>query len=247
LIEHSAFFRAACRNGWKEATSRVIPVPDVDPDMFRAYLYWVHRKQIAFDILETDDDENPAGDLEVQHALNDLFELWLLGDRLSDTTLRNRVMDALLYIIREYGPWIEDNAEAITPETVSLIWSRTAGHRAIRRLVVDYYALYGWSHEVMLFVDECGTDFKQDLLLRILELARTGDRGSLRNFNPGGIDRALRRADPARQKPCHYHEHDEQHPTCLSGHGKTPSRETDWKQMRRFENFDGGQACGANG
>jgi hypothetical protein len=71
--------------------------------MFRAYLYRVHRKQIAFDILETDDDENPAGDLEVQRALNDLFEPWLLANGLSDTTLRNRVMDALLYIIREYG------------------------------------------------------------------------------------------------------------------------------------------------
>jgi hypothetical protein len=193
--------------------------------MFRAYLYRVHRKQIAFDILETDDDENPAGDLEVQRALNDLFELWLLANGLSDTTLRNRVMDALLYIIREYGTWIEDNAKVITPETVSSIWSRTAGDRAIRRLVVDYYALYGWANEVVLFVDECGTDFKQDLLLRILELARVGDRGNLGNFKPGGIDRSLRRADPTRQKPCHYHEHDEQHPKCLSGHGNPDSRD----------------------
>lgn len=49
LVEHSDFFKAACRNEWLEATSRVIKLPQVDGESFRAYLYWVYKGEIAFD------------------------------------------------------------------------------------------------------------------------------------------------------------------------------------------------------
>jgi hypothetical protein len=39
LTDKSEFFKAACRNEWKEATSRVIKLPDVDNDVFRFYLF----------------------------------------------------------------------------------------------------------------------------------------------------------------------------------------------------------------
>jgi hypothetical protein len=170
-------------------------------------------------------DGSPLGDLEVKNALKDLFEFWLLGDRLSDTTLRNRVMDATLYIVREHGFWREDNAEVITPETISLIWSKTAGDRAIRRLVVDFYVVHGWADEVVLFVDEPGTEFKQDLLLRMLDVARNGDYQIRDMFKYERVSSSLHDADPVMQEPCHYHEHDEQHPACPSQHGTTGSQD----------------------
>ena len=42
LTEKSEFFQAACRNEWKEATSRVIKLPEVEPDIFSLYLFWVY-------------------------------------------------------------------------------------------------------------------------------------------------------------------------------------------------------------
>lgn len=31
LMDKSEFFKAACRNEWKEVTSRVVKLPDVEP------------------------------------------------------------------------------------------------------------------------------------------------------------------------------------------------------------------------
>ena len=47
LVEHPAFFEAACRNEWKEATTRTIKVPTVNHENYYAYLYWVHKKSIS--------------------------------------------------------------------------------------------------------------------------------------------------------------------------------------------------------
>lgn len=46
LVEKSEFFQAACRNEWKETTSRIIILPEVEIDTFRAYLFWVYREQV---------------------------------------------------------------------------------------------------------------------------------------------------------------------------------------------------------
>jgi hypothetical protein len=42
MVKRSKYFRAACRNEWKEATSRMIKIPQVDINAFCACLHWAH-------------------------------------------------------------------------------------------------------------------------------------------------------------------------------------------------------------
>ena len=38
LTDKSEFFKAACRNEWKETSSRIVKLPEVDVGAFNAYL-----------------------------------------------------------------------------------------------------------------------------------------------------------------------------------------------------------------
>lgn len=134
---------------------------------FRAHLYWVHREKIAFDIPERGESEGDWKEQEAnvkeddaRPALNDLIRLWLLGDRLLELTLRNRVIDALVYIIRENAFWWDDSTRAITPDMISSIWSKTTSGRSIRRVVADFFCLYGWFEEVEDVMDQLDTGSK---------------------------------------------------------------------------------------
>lgn len=122
-----------------------------------------------------------------------LAKLWLLGDRLADTKLRNTAMGYFLEAFIEVGE-LADYTQIITPETVSLIWSETTESCALRRLVLDCYHYCVTPDQMKPCADEFPFEFVKDLML----LKMTPDQY----------------IDPAQQTLCHYHGHDEQHPAC---------------------------------
>lgn len=187
LAEHSEYFKAACRNEWKEATSRVIKLLDVDIDTFHTYLYWVYRERVAMKPLSKKSD--------FMSSFNELAKLWLLSDRLVDLNLGNTVMDAMTRIIEKMSLVV---LGAIKPEIINMIWSSTTPGRAIRRLVLEYYSQCITAAQMSPSMDELDSSFKQELMLHMMD------------FKNNAGNRIL----SLREDLCRWHEHDKQHPEC---------------------------------
>jgi hypothetical protein len=135
LTEKSQYFKAACRGSWKEATSRVMKLQDIDADAFESYIYWVYRSELAIDT--SYDAETTGHDVEAAEHVDQLVVLWLLGDRLADCKLRNAVMEAISSVLSGFN-WT-NHAEAFRPGMTCLIWDSITKGRALRRLVMDHY------------------------------------------------------------------------------------------------------------
>lgn len=190
LIEKSEFFKAACRNEWKEASSRIIKIPEADVAAFKAYLHWIYKKEVS---------------VSSQHALSghaynvavarpvlcDLVHLWLLADRLADSQLRNLTSNAMLRVLSRIPLHGQDWTEAITPEMTVLVWSKITARRALRSLIIDLYAQCVEEEHLDRVRDQLHPDFVKDLLMEVFRMkGRKADIPYLR------------------RDACWYHEHE---------------------------------------
>lgn len=161
MTETSDFFKAACRGtAWIESTSRIIKLPDVEHDVFNAYLLWVHRQE--FPTAHADD---------ALELIDDLVRLWLLADRLSDERLCNAVIDAILVELNDSITTMN----AFPPELAAQIWSATTPGRSLRRLVIDYYAKHVRVKFVKAEMAEYHPDFTKDLMVKAMEIVEDDD------------------------------------------------------------------------
>lgn len=201
LTEKSEFLQAACRNEWKEASSRIIKLPDVEPDISSLYLFWVHRDKLALH-----NDWDPDGDDCEENALTvqtRLVKLWILADRLSDVRLCNIVIDEMV------GATEKSDSTGLfvlfPPDLTVLIWSATTAGRSIRRMVIDYYITYVCVEGVEKNMYEHHPDFLKELMLAALHVVD--------NISPHG----LIPAEKTEKSGCYYHDHVEEIPEqdCL--------------------------------
>lgn len=192
LVEKSQFFQAACRNEWKEAKSRLVKLPDVDPAIFNYYLLWVYRGRLPvrneWDVY-CDGWEDDA--IAVQ---SDLVKLWILADRLADVRLRNAIMDEMVTAtsIFEFPGFV-----LFRPEMTVLAWPETTAGRPLRRLILDYYVFYVYASDVEQDVDKHHPEFVKELMLASLRMVD---------------ERCEDWLYPKEKDRCHYHEHDETTP-----------------------------------
>lgn len=167
LVEKSEFFKAACRNGWKEAGSRIIVLPEVDVDAFYAYVHWIYYGAVA---VSSGCRISLSSAAETEPTLNELVELWLLGDRLADTALRNRTMNVLRNIVYSIRSTEKDWAAAFTPDMIARIWSSTTKGRALRRFVVDIYESRITAASLNAVKDSFHPEFLVDLTTKLLNM-----------------------------------------------------------------------------
>jgi hypothetical protein len=191
LTESSEYSKAARRNHWKKASSRVVRIPDVDVGTFNSYLQWACRREI------TVQHELKKGYTSAQGAhgaLEDLVKLWLLADRFADTQLRNLVIDTLHRVLNAIVPDEDDWIKGITLEMTVLIWTATTAGRALRRLVLDYYAWAADTSSLKAVKDKCHPDFLIDLLMKVMCVKEGDGDGSWETY--------------VRDNACYYHEHE---------------------------------------
>jgi hypothetical protein len=161
LTETSEFFRAACRDGaWIESTSRTIKLPEVEADVFNAYLLWVHRKELPTALSD-----------DAFELVEDLVRLWLLADRLADFRLRNAVIDAIIVELYNFTT----SLNVFPPELATQVWSATTPGRSIRRLIIDYYAKHVGATVLKGEVAEYHPDFTKDLLVKAIEIVKNDE------------------------------------------------------------------------
>lgn len=171
LTEHSKFFKAACRDASGEA-AKVIKLPQVDPDTFCAYLFWIHRREITFSNISDSQGVSASDMYPTSHAL---ANLWLLADRLTTTKLRNAVIGALGRVLMTLDPTQGSPIEIFPPSMTVLIWPATTKGRSLRRLVVDYYASKVPIVQVEQHFHEFHPEFVEELTQKIIQMHETTD------------------------------------------------------------------------
>ena len=171
LTEHSKFFRSACRDASGEAAT-VIKLPRVDPDTFRAYLFWIHRRELAFSNIS--DSQGVSASESYPLSLN-LANLWLLADRLTTTKLRNAVIGALGRILVTLDHTQGSPIEIFPPSMTVLIWPATTKGRSLRKLVVDYYASKVPIAQVEEHFQEFHPEFVEELTQKIIQMHENTD------------------------------------------------------------------------
>jgi hypothetical protein len=220
LTDKYEFFKAACRNEWKEATSRVIKLPDVDNDVFRSYLFWIYREKVAIRngvYLEVKDDDVGLAELAQRGCAihTSLARLWILADRLADVRLRNAVIDEMASGLNAPSPE-KDALQYFPPALTTLVWSNTTADRPLRRLALDYYNDCVWAHEVKHRLDEFHPVFLGDFMVAAMLKAEESEE-----YHSSPQEKVEEHGR------CYYHEYDEQCPPCPKMQGEGQSRSED--------------------
>lgn len=122
---NSVFFRKACSGSFKEASTKIISLPETDPEIFAIYSHWIYSSEV--DVPDVD-KPGTAGSV----ARRQLAALYILADHLDDKSLRNAVVD-------EYLTSSRDASSGPGPNTVKLVWSETPDNCKFRNLVLDFF------------------------------------------------------------------------------------------------------------
>jgi hypothetical protein len=191
LKEKSEYFKAHCRSEWEDASLRILLIPQVDVSAFKAYLHWIYKEEVSISSQHLLDGV-PRIMPEVQPVFDDLIQLWLLADRFADARLQQFITNAMIEVARSVNQANPDWTEGITPDMIVFIWSNTTPGRALRRLVIDFYADEVDAENLKRVMGELHPEFVMDLMLKSLRIKHDENH---KNYFSRSI--------------CHYHEHDE--------------------------------------
>lgn len=92
-LSHSAFFGAALKKEWLEGQTRVIKLPVEAPVFMAHYIEYAYRGKLPTHIYTTD---SPGDKKEAGYEL--LAELYVTGERLLDSAIRNAIISEILRI-----------------------------------------------------------------------------------------------------------------------------------------------------
>ncbi|KAF2768007.1 hypothetical protein EJ03DRAFT_138188 [Teratosphaeria nubilosa] len=145
----STFFDAALSRGWQEGQSKIITLPEDDADTFTAYAHWLYTGYIAT-------DDNSSHDFDAQ------AELFVLGEKLMNTKLRNDVIDIALETARS-------TEKLPTNCTIDIIYEGTPKGSPARKLMVDIFIACASSEWIDKDPSNANHEFLHELAIGLLD------------------------------------------------------------------------------
>lgn len=165
----SEFFRCAMNGNWAEASSRLVNMPEDDPEQFSLYVRFLYTGKIA-----TDDTGLSTCRISPREALSryhQLAKIYTLAEQLQDTTTKNAAVRGFytIYSSPSYPP---------PPKIVNIIYLSTPATSVIRRMLVDMWCANFWSGPTCTQdeIDSYVERLPQEFLARLL-----GQLGKQRN------------------------------------------------------------------
>lgn len=134
VADKSEFFKMALKKDWREGQLRTIDFPTDDPTTMRDYINFLYNQH-----LPTAHVEIPNVDRMDHH--HRLGELYILADRLLDSTCTKAVIEEMIEIVY----YTRDGAPGRLPgqHTIDALYASTQEESPMRRLLVDMYLCYG--------------------------------------------------------------------------------------------------------
>jgi hypothetical protein len=133
-ISVSEFFQAALKKEWAEGQTRTIKLPEEKPELVAQYLDWVYGKGLPTRSTKNDCQKGDVYDV--------LAELYALGERLLDFTIRNAIIKEMVRFTKlgdedEETHWFPNNTATNT------IYECTSAASPARRFLVDLFVING--------------------------------------------------------------------------------------------------------
>ena len=88
-----------CRGEWKEAKTKEVKLPEVEPQAFQIYLQWLYTKDLVTGFepeVKPRLDSNKEEWFKGSDHFSSLIEQAILADKLQDTALENAVINATI-------------------------------------------------------------------------------------------------------------------------------------------------------
>ncbi|EMC90829.1 hypothetical protein BAUCODRAFT_333970 [Baudoinia panamericana UAMH 10762] len=136
LVKHSAFFKTALKKQWREGQTRQVKLPDTNPKAFHRYVHWLYNSTIT-----------------CKHAnlgliYSRLIRLYILAEKLLDQECQDRVIDAIVSVMRQKFDDPADPEAARAQEfpgnsLVNLVYRETPKGSPLRRLMLDAHLFCG--------------------------------------------------------------------------------------------------------
>nr|POE99364.1 hypothetical protein CFP56_52757 [Quercus suber] len=180
LCEHSAFFKAALSEPWKEGQENTVTLPTDDADIFDLYAHWIYHWKIYS--RELTSVSGPDSD-----ECSILVSAFLFGEKVQDGNFKDATIDALIASVSIPGG--DGKRWYPTGSTIQRAYEGTPDGSPLRRLLLDMYVHQGAATWVS---QECGIDFVVDLAKELFPLRRP-----LHEPNP----------TDAKASSCSYHHH----------------------------------------
>jgi hypothetical protein len=152
LSESSEFFKSALAPEWLEGKSRIVRLPDDDPESFKAYVAWLYTRRVYLGTVE-----------EEKVSYTYAFKVYVLGDKLLDTSFKDAVADAVVTMFTT----VRKDGHVRPPFAVEVcyLYENTVVGSPLRRAVVHRWArISNWKEVV---TDEFPSPFLLDLCKEI--------------------------------------------------------------------------------
>lgn len=196
VCAESDFFKAACTGKWREASEKLVRLPEADPHIFGVYVGWLYTGRL--DLSECVND-NPLPKYKEAMPNDDfakatlrIVDSYVLGDMLRDSRFANALVDEFARLVE--GSNLLPSHENI----ISAIWLKLPQGSTIGRLLVDYFAV---DYDPDLFADDIDR-YPADM---IKEIAKAGVRDSRTPW---------KERLPENRGKCFYHEHNDESKKC---------------------------------
>ncbi len=135
LIDSSPFFAAALDGSFAEATSKVIRLPEDNPDIFALFIQWLYVGDFAHGFCTADHTNDYDLDNNDDHhccRASILIDIraWILGDKLGCSIFKDV---AMLRLIRAFDTW------SIDTTTVRIAYEGSAHGSKLRKFLLDEF------------------------------------------------------------------------------------------------------------
>lgn len=129
----SEFFKAALKKEWKGGQSRIVKLPEDDPDTVAQYLDFVYNKTLSTNFVTKC----------VQSTYIALANLYVFGERILNPTIQNTIVDHLISFTAMLNRCNPSHSYYPGPRTVDILYEGTPEGSPVRRLLVDMYSRHG--------------------------------------------------------------------------------------------------------
>jgi hypothetical protein len=140
LRQSSAFFEAALKDEWKEASNKVVTLTEYKPDDFRVYTKFLYTGLVF--MVKVEDEQDVVGEpatpriQNICHKINRWRSLNSLSDYLQAPNFKDALVDALMEIAAAV-PWICANTVIFGASTVDFVYQHSPEGSNIRRFLVN--------------------------------------------------------------------------------------------------------------